>query len=163
VIAERCDTTDYERCLARYRSPRTPQEENRYLNALAAFPDVALCKRTFALALDEVRTQNAPYLIAMLLANRVGGPVVWESVKEQWGALLERFPVNSHNRMLSTVRTLYMTQALAADVTEFLRTHPLRSGQRSVDQALERLGVNVAFAARHRSELGPVLAGIAQP
>jgi aminopeptidase N len=162
VVAERCDIADYERCLARYRSPRNPQEENRYLNALAAFPDVDLCERTFALTLDEVRTQNAPYLIAALLANRVGGPAVWERVKEHWDTLLERFPLNSHNRMLGTIRTLCRSSALAEDVSAFLCAHPLRSGQRSVDQALERLAINVSFARQHRQELGTVLAAVAE-
>ncbi|HEX3947321.1 MAG TPA: ERAP1-like C-terminal domain-containing protein, partial [Acidimicrobiales bacterium] len=152
---------DDEALLARYRAPSTPQEELRYLSALATFPDVDRCLATFDLALGEVRTQNAPYLVTSLLANRVGGPAVWERVKAEWASLLERFPVNSHSRMLDGARTLCGNPALAEDVTAFLSAHPLRSGQRSVVQMLERLAVNVAFAERHRGQLGEILAEVA--
>ncbi|HVX21463.1 MAG TPA: M1 family metallopeptidase [Acidimicrobiales bacterium] len=154
---------DYESILARYRQPANPQEELRYLSALATFPDVDRCVATFDLAVTEVRTQNAPYLLTSLLANRVGGPAVWERVKEQWTVLLDRFPVNSHSRMLDGARTLCGDPALADDVTRFLTDHPLRSGQRSVEQMLERLAVNVAFAGRHRGGLGRSLAAVSGP
>ena len=72
-VAAQLRPGDYEAMLERYRNPSTPQEELRYLMALAAFPDVDLALRTFELARTEVRTQNAPYLVASLLGNRVAG------------------------------------------------------------------------------------------
>jgi hypothetical protein len=36
---------------------------------------------------------------------------------------------------------------------QFLDDHPLASGPRRVAQSVERLGVNVAFAARERDHL----------
>ena len=152
TVADQGSAADYDTMLERYRHPATPQQELRYLTALAGFPDTGLATRTFELARTEVRTQNAPYLVGALLANRAGGPAVWEALKAHWDELLERFPANSHSRMLDSVRLLCGDPALADDVERFLGSHPLRTGQRSVDQALERLRVNVAFGAR----LGPL-------
>jgi hypothetical protein len=45
----------------------------------------------------------------------------------------------------------------ARRVTEFLSAHPIRSGQRSVDQAVERLWINVAFVERERDDLAETL------
>jgi puromycin-sensitive aminopeptidase len=160
-VAAQLRPGDYETVLDRYRHPATPQEELRYLNALAAFPDAQLGRRTFELARTEVRTQNAPYLVGGLLANRVAGPAVWEEVKAAWGDLLERFPLNSHSRMLDGARGLCAEPAVAADVERFLTDHPIPSGQRSVAQTVERLGVNAAFARRHRGRLAGVLAPLA--
>ncbi|MGH9086783.1 MAG: hypothetical protein ACRDYZ_01500, partial [Acidimicrobiales bacterium] len=53
-------------------------------------------------------------------------------------------------------------EALAEDVTRFLTDHPLQAGQRSVAQMLERLRINVAFAARQRHDAGGTLAGLAK-
>ena len=39
VVADAGRAADYEAFLARYRAPKTPQEEQRYLRALARFPD----------------------------------------------------------------------------------------------------------------------------
>jgi len=163
VVAASALTADYEKMLARYRAAATPQEELRYLTALAKFPDVELGARTFDLALEEVRTQNAPYLILALLTNRVVGPVTWQRITENWSAIIERFPDNSHARMLDGVRALCGDAALAEKVTSFLREHPIRAGQRTVEQSLERLAVNVAFGERERGRLREVLERVIVP
>ncbi|MGH9046123.1 MAG: M1 family metallopeptidase [Acidimicrobiales bacterium] len=157
VLADQRRPGDYDAFYARYQSAGTPQQEQRYLSALAAFPDVELGTHTFELALHDVRTQDAPYLITGLLANRVAGPAVFERLTDHFDEVLDRFPVNSHSRMLQGVRTMCGDAAVARRVTEFLSARPLRSGQRSVDQALERLWVNVDFVERERHGLSASL------
>jgi len=161
-VAAQLRPGDYESMLERYRHPSNPQEELRYLTALAAFPDVELALATFELARSEVRTQNGPYLVVALLSNRVGGPAVWERVKSEWQTLLDRFPVNSHSRMLEGARALCGDPAVADDVARFLGEHPLPSGQRSVTQMLERLRINVAFGELQRPLLGATLDRVAR-
>jgi puromycin-sensitive aminopeptidase len=162
VVADQMRPGDYDAFYSRYQSATTPQEEQRYLSALSAFPDVELAERTFELALREIRTQDAPYLIIGLLTNRTTGPAVFEMLTDHWDELLARFPVNSHPRMLQGVRAMCSDTAFARRITEFLSTHPIRSGQRSVDQALERLGINVAFVERERGGLAETLGRVAQ-
>ncbi len=157
VVADHLRPGDYDVFYTRYREASTPQEELRYLSALAAFPDAVLATRTLDLALSEVRTQNGPYLVAGLLANRLGGPTVFDRLAERFDAALERFPVNSHSRMLGGVRMLCGDRALAERVTGFLAAHPLRSGQRTVDQTVERLWINVEFLERESSRLAATL------
>jgi puromycin-sensitive aminopeptidase len=159
-VAAQMRAGDYETVLDRYRHPATPQEELRALTALAAFPDAELAVATYELARTEVRTQNAPYLVATLLGNRVGGPAVWTRISTDWDQLLDRFPVNSHSRMLDGARALCGDPELAADVAAFLTSHPLPSGQRSVVQMLERLAINVAFGRRWAGRLGDVLGAL---
>ena len=72
----------YDAFVERFRNARTPQEELRYLIALAGFNDLELAERTFNFALTEVRTQNAPLLLNVLLGNRVAGPSTWRRVTE---------------------------------------------------------------------------------
>jgi puromycin-sensitive aminopeptidase len=163
IVAELNRPGDYEKVLARYRSPSDPQQEMRSLNALAAFQDTELCLATFDLAVNEVRTQNAPYLVASLLRNAVGGPAVWHRLTEQWSELLAKFPHNSHSRMIEGVRVLCADPTLAASVVEFLLEHPIQAGSRSVTQTIERLGINVAFGQRVRPTLGAVFAAITVP
>ncbi len=157
VIADQRRPGDYDTFYERYQSAQTPQEEQRYLSALASFPDVELGTHTLDLALGDVRTQDAPYLIIGLLTNRVTGPAVFEKLTDHWDQALERFPVNSHSRMLQGVRTLCGDVGFARRVTEFIGAHPLRSGQRSVDQAIERLWINVEFCERERGALAETL------
>ena len=160
VVARLNRRSDYTAMLERYRHPDTPQEEQRYLHALAQFPDVDRALETFELALDEVRSQDAPYLVADLLRNRVTGPAVWARVAEEWDRLLKRIPANSDSRMVAAVRLLCGDPALAASIGVFLAGHPVRTGQRTVRQSLERLGVNVDFAARQRDGLAATLSAL---
>jgi puromycin-sensitive aminopeptidase len=148
---------DFEAFLEHYRHPATPQEEMRYLYALASFSDPLLAARAFELALSEVRTQNAPFVIQMLLASRDNGPATWERVREHWDELVTRIPSNIVPRMLGGVTSLCRDPHLALEVTTFVRDHPLPVGGRTVDQTLERLGINVSFAASLRETAVPVL------
>ena len=157
VVADLARPGDYDLLLERYRRASTPQEEMRSLGALAAFADVDLCLRTFDLAMTEVRSQNGFMVIGALLANRIGNQAVWARVTERWDAVLERFPKNAPPRILESVPALCADPDFADAVIGFLADHPLESGPRRVEQSIERLRVNVAFAARERSSLAEAL------
>ncbi len=157
IVAATGGEDEFEAFLARYRAPANPQEENRYLYALAAFNDPGLATRAFELATSEVRTQNAPFLVQLLLANRVTGPGIWERVTEEWDALVAAFPSNMLPRMLDGVRLLCNPPSLAERVTRFIEAHPLPAGGKTVEQILERLAVNVTFGQREAADLAGTL------
>jgi len=157
VVAQLVRPGDYDALLERYRSASTPQEEMRSLGALAGFADVDLCLRTFDLALTEVRSQNGFSVIGALLANPVGNQAVWECVTENWDTILDRFPKNAPPRIIESVPALCADADFAERAVAFLDAHPLESGPRRVAQSVERLRVNVAFAARERASLADSL------
>ncbi|HVF32513.1 MAG TPA: M1 family metallopeptidase [Acidimicrobiales bacterium] len=148
---------EYQQFLDRYRSPATPQEEVRYLMALANFGNEGLLRRTLDLALTEVRTQNAPFVVNAALTNREHGATAWAWLTEHWPVLLERFPDNSHARMIEGVSLL--PSSIAGDVRAFLEANPVKAGQKTVEQSLERLDVNVAFREREGERLATVFGG----
>jgi puromycin-sensitive aminopeptidase len=157
IVASEGGTEEFEAFLEHYRNPANPQQEIRYLYALAGFDDVVLAERTFELAVGEVRTQNAPFLLQVLLANRVTGATSWARVTERWDQLVERFPANTLPRMLEGVRALCTPSSLAEEVTRFVQAHPLPAGGKTVEQILERLAVNVAFGTREGAVLADAL------
>jgi hypothetical protein len=152
ILAYWGGAAEYEVFLERFHNPATPQEEVRYLYALGAFRDEALIRRTLTMSLDEVRSQNAPFLISILLSNRAGGPLAWRFLVESWDRVVERVPQNSIVRALEGLTAL-CTPEQAAQIHAFFDEHPIRSGQRTLEQILERLDVNVAFAERERGRV----------
>jgi puromycin-sensitive aminopeptidase len=150
VVADLRRDGDYEAMVDRYRHPSTPQEENRYLMALTGFPEVERCLQTFQLALTEARSADGFLVVRSLLANRVGGPAVWERVKAEWQTLLDRLPEVHHALMVVTVRLLCTDASLAEDVDRFLSEHPVAIAQRTVEQTLEQLAVNTRFVEHMR-------------
>jgi hypothetical protein len=75
----------------------------------------------------------------------------------EWDTLIDRFPSNSLTRMVDGVRTLCNPPSLADQVREFVLSHPLPGGGRTVDQILERLAVSEAFGEREGASLADTL------
>jgi len=148
VVATSGGPEDFDAFVDLYRKAPTPQEEVRYLYALGAFEQVELARRAFDMALREVRTQNAPFLVQVLLANRASGPAIWPEVEQNFEAMLAKFPTNIVPRMLEGVKALCRDEALVERISSFLRDHPVPSGERSVKQTMERLQVNAELARR---------------
>jgi puromycin-sensitive aminopeptidase len=147
-VAATGDDDMYERMRSRYLAASTPQEQLRHLYALAEFDDEALILATCDLAFsDEVRTQNAPFLLRAAIANRRHGPAAWAMVRDRWDDALVRFPRNSIVRMVDSVKYL-STPELVADAAAFFADHPIDQGAKTLEQVLERQRVNTAFRLR---------------
>jgi puromycin-sensitive aminopeptidase len=153
IVAASGDPDDFDAFVERMNDASTPQEELRYLYALCGFGDPALMSRLLAMTVtDDIRTQNAPYVIARAMGNREQGPLAWSFVTEHWDELNERFPSNSIVRMLSGIRSL--TEPEVADaVYAFFEIHEVPQGDKQLAQHLERLEVGVALRARDAETL----------
>ncbi len=101
---------------------------------------------------DEVRTQNAPYLLRRALSSRDQGKLAWFFVQDEWDTINERFPSNSIVRMLEGIRSL-STPDIAPEVFVFFETHEVPQGDKILAQHLERLEVNVALRSRESERL----------
>ena len=153
VVAAAGDEATYAEMVELYRTASTPQSELRYLGALLQFEDGELFERTLGLILTEVRTQNAPFMLATAMTHLDHGPKAWELVRSRWDELNERFPQNSIPRMVGGVRAL-STPELARDVEGFFAEHPVPQGTLMVAQHLEKLRINVGLREREGSRLG---------
>jgi puromycin-sensitive aminopeptidase len=153
VVAATGDEADYEGCVARYLAARNPQDQRRELFALADFRPVALIERTLDFAFsDDVRTQDAPILLARCIAHRDDGAVAWRYVRDHWETAKSRFPSNLIVRIVEPVTRLTRPEE-QADVSAFLAEHPLPQAAKRVAQILERQRVNVALRQREEAAL----------
>ncbi|HEU5149814.1 MAG TPA: M1 family metallopeptidase [Iamia sp.] len=141
----------------RSASGSTPQERLRYLGALADFPGDAEADAFLAMCLtDDVRTQDAPFVIGRSLANRAQAARTWDFVARRWDDALARFPSNSISRMLSGVRTV-TDAGLARTVEGFLAEHPVPQGDKPIAQHRERMRAGVALRDRVAGDLATAL------
>ncbi|MCX7620294.1 MAG: M1 family metallopeptidase [Acidimicrobiales bacterium] len=153
IIATTGDATEFEQFLDRFGHAATPQEEVRYLYALADFADAGLIDRLLAMTVsDAIRTQNAPYVIRRALANRHQGPRAWQFVRDNWKTINDRFPSNSIARMLEGIRSLHDPE-ISQTVFAFFETHEVPQGDKILAQHLERLEVNVLLREREADRL----------
>jgi puromycin-sensitive aminopeptidase len=157
IVAAWGTEADFDDFLARMRAATTPQEEQRFLAALADFPDPELMRRLLAMSVtDEVRTQNAPLLLRRALTNRDHGGLAWFFVTDEWDTINQRFPSNSIARLLEGIRSL-SAPSVAPAVFVFFEDHEVPQGDKILAQHLERLEVNVALRARESEALATEL------
>ena len=152
VVAAGATPEEHSWLMQRWKDADTPQDELRYLNSLVDTDDPTLFDQTLDLAVTDVRTQNAPYLLRRAIAHRSLGGQAWRMVEDRWDQLVERFPSNSLPRMLEGVRWLTDPET-AARAEAFIAEHPTPSGERQVAQHLERMWVTVAAARRTVDQL----------
>jgi len=157
ILAYAGDRARYEEFKQRFKSARTPQEEQRYLFSLANFHRPELLRATMEMTLNgEVRTQNAPYLMHALLLNTVCRYEAWDFVKKHWEEMIRKFPDAALPRMCEAIVGLLDREA---EVHEFFQAHRVRLGGKIIDQHLERLRVSVAFRRREGANLAATLKG----
>ena len=137
----------------RRKSATTPQDEQRYLFALAGIPSEAVALETLEKCLTEFRSQDAPFLMGAMVANRSIGEFVWRWITERWGQLTEHFIPDMHAMMLGGVVTLFKNGDLAREVRAFHESNPLQSRHVTLIQMLDRLERGVLFGERVRGTL----------
>ena len=153
IVAATGTAAEFEEFVRRMEAATTPQDELRYLAALADFPDAESMRRLLSMSItDAVRTQNAPMVLRRALTNRDQGELAWFFVAAEWDTINARFPSNSIARLLEGVRSL-TGPSTAPEVLAFFETHEVPQGDRILAQHLERLEVGVALRARESVRL----------
>ncbi|HXG02424.1 MAG TPA: M1 family metallopeptidase [Candidatus Binatia bacterium] len=157
VLAHAGDERRYEEFLQRFRAARTPQEEQRYLYALAGFQPRPLLDQTLERTINgEIRTQDAPFVARALLMSVYGREAAWAFVKANWDRMERLFPKHGLRRMCEGVTAL-ATPELEADVHAFFAARRVDFGGKTLEQYLEHLRVAVALREREAATLGATL------
>jgi puromycin-sensitive aminopeptidase len=158
IVAFHGDEVDFDTFIERWRAATTPQDEMRYLYALADFRDPALTARLHdMIRTGQVRTQNTALLLRRALLNRETGRDTWRFLTEQWDALNEALPSNSIVRLLEGITVLDLPEDVSA-AQAFFADHPVPQGARTLAQLLERQRVQMALRQREADRLRALLA-----
>jgi puromycin-sensitive aminopeptidase len=161
VVAYAGDATRYDEFLKRFRAATTPQEEQRYLYALAGFRDVGLARQTLERATNgEIRTQDAPFVVRSMLMSVDTRELAWEFVKSHWDTMDRLYPKHGMRRLAEGVTGL-ATPALEADVRRFFDAKKPQFGGKVLAQYLEQLHVAVTLREREGAALHTALSKFA--
>ena len=113
--------------------------------------------RTLELAMsDEVKTQNAPFVLRTAIGNLHHGRMAWEFVQRRWSDINDAFPRNTISRIVETVRSLDRP-ADVAQAAAFFSEHPIEQAAKTLDQILERQRVNADVRERNEQPLRDAL------
>src|SRR5207247_1252457 len=162
VLAHAGDAARYEEFLKRFRAAATPQEEQRYLYALAGFRDPALARQTLERAINgEIRTQDAPFVVRGMLMSVDIRELAWGFVKAHWDTMDRLYPKHGMRRLAEGVTGL-ATPALEEDVHRFFAEKKPQFGGKVLQQYLEQLHVAVVAREREKAALSAYLSKFAR-
>jgi puromycin-sensitive aminopeptidase len=162
TVAWNARRDEFEAIVERIRRSRSPLDERRYRDALGHLTDVAYAREVHEMCRGEIRSQDAPYLLCLMLGQRAIGPATWEFITRHFDELVGRYPDNSIYRMFEGIASLAELDAdsepvYPAVVRAFVEAHFTGGKKRLIDQSVERLAVNVGLATRVRTSLRALL------
>ncbi len=159
ILAHAGSAERYDDFLARLRAARTPQEEQRYLLALAAFRTPEAIARTLDLTLSgEVRTQDVPFVLRALLLSVDGREPAWAFVRAHWDRLRRDLPLPGLKRLFEGFLGL-AHPIWELEVRAFCAERQISLGGKTLDQILEQLHVLVSLRERENAALQHYLGG----
>jgi puromycin-sensitive aminopeptidase len=157
TLAHAGDGARYDEFLSRFRTASTPQEEQRYLYALAGFRVSDLLRQTLERAVNgEIRTQDAPFVARAVLVNVHGREIAWAFVKEHWDTMDRLYPKHGLRRMCEGITAL-VSRDLEADVRRFFDERKIDLGGKTLAQYLEQLRIAVSLREREGGNLAAYL------
>jgi puromycin-sensitive aminopeptidase len=157
VLGHAADERRYEDFLARFKSAKTPQDEQRFLYALAACRVPALVGQTLRRTVNgEFRTQDAPFVVRALLAGVHGRAQAWRFMQDQWDEMNRLYPATGLRRMCEGVTAL-VTPQWEAEVRRFFGERKIDLGGKTLRQYLEQLRIAVALRQREGANLAGYL------
>ena len=160
IIGASGGDAEYAEFFERFKRARTPQDEQRYLYALAGFRSPELLKQTLAHTIDgEVRSQDAPFLMRTLLASVYARALAWEFLQEHWQTMARQYPGSAYRRMYEGVTAL-VSPDWERDVRSFFTSQGITLGGKTLEQYLEQLHVAVLFQQREGAALAAFLGRI---
>lgn len=152
--ARRGDAALFDRLLDASQAATSPEERDRYLNALTAFSDPALVERALALTLTpDVRTQDTPRFLARLLASPETNTAAWRFLKMHWSELAPKALNFLGGANIGAALGSFCDAAVRDDIRTFFSTHPLPGGERALAQSMERINGCLALKDAQRDAL----------
>lgn len=159
VVASTGALAEWDMIYHEFKTASTPQDEKRYLYALADFVTPDLVARTLELyRSDEVRIQDGTYVLGRCLANRHAAVETWAMIERDWNEILEKYPQFMMPALIEPVATI-VEEALADRTASWLQGHPMEDVARQVAQTLEFQAIHRGFAHRVAGDLSSVLGG----
>jgi aminopeptidase N len=154
------DVALYDQYLARAKSAVNPEERSRYQYALTRFSDPVLARRTMEYALGpDVRTQDTKLVVAQLLGNGATAGVAWDLLRARWDDVQKKTGQFVGNTVIVGALASFCDAKRLSEVKEFFATHKVPDAERTLAQAIDRIGSCVAFAERESPHLAAWLQG----
>lgn len=145
----------YEEMLNLYRSTDLHEEKDRISRALGSINNVELLQKVIQFAMsNEVRAQDAVFVIASVAINPLGRELSWTFFKENWKILFNQYQGGFLlTRLVKHLTENFASEEKALEIENFFKTHDFPGTERTVQQSLETIKLNTAWLQRDLAKI----------
>ncbi len=162
LVAENGGEAEWNAFADMYKAAKTSEEKNRIGRVgLGGFKSTKLLQKTLAFSLSEhVRSQDAPAMIAGVLANESGTKLAWQFMQKNWKELHTRYSSGGHMlpRLIAPL-AFFADVAQAKEVVQFFKKNPAPGAERTIRQVEEKILSNAAWKRRDGKKIEKWLKG----
>ncbi|CAL1297547.1 unnamed protein product [Larinioides sclopetarius] len=139
---------------SRYLLEESAAQKKTIMNGLAHVRKPYLILRYLDYAMDpeKVRSQDFFTILSYIAGNPVGRPLVWNFIRDNWTALVERFTLNNRylGNAVKKICSYFTTEKQLEEMRSFFAKYPdAGAGKRRRQQALEAVQNNIRWIQRH--------------
>jgi len=161
TVLKHGDTSTLESMMKLFREADLHEEKVRLMRTMGAVSQPELIKKVLEFAMSsEVRSQDTVFVIAGVTGSLTGRELAWQFLKEHWDELYNRYAGGLLFSWLIKVTTdSFATEEKIKEVQDFFSKHNVPNAERTVQQSLENIRLNVAWLAREANNVQVWLAG----
>lgn len=150
AVLQSADNAVYAEMLNLYRSTDLHEEKDRISRALGSINNVELLQKVIQFAMsEEVRAQDAVFVIASVAINPLGRDLAWTYFRENWKILLNQYTGGFLlTRLVKHLTENFASERKAHEVEVFFRNHSFPGTERTVQQSIETINLNAAWIER---------------
>jgi aminopeptidase N/puromycin-sensitive aminopeptidase len=133
------DAAMYDRVLRVVERTSDPDLKDTAQRVLTRFQSPELVARTLEYALsDQVRSQDSPTLLALMLEHPEMQDQAWDFVRQHWDEVLRKAPEGSGGRIIGATGA-FCSVAQRESVAQFFAGHPVEGAERTLRRSLQQI------------------------
>ncbi|XP_053674450.1 puromycin-sensitive aminopeptidase [Anopheles nili] len=150
AVLQNGDLATYNEMLRLYRATDLHEEKDRISRALGSIGNVDILRKVIDFAMsEEVRAQDAVFVIVSVALNPKGRDMAWEYFCGRWEVLLHQYEGGFLlARLIKYLTENFSTEERALEVERFFREHEFPGTERTVSQSIETIRLNADWMRR---------------
>ncbi len=155
IVASNGGKKEWEQFKKLFTAEELHEEKDRYGRALTSFRDKTLLAKTLMFTLsNDVRTQDATFMIGAVWQNTHGRDLTWQFVKHNWTTILKNYGEGGHflSGLLSPLGNHIKIKDVI-DAKKFFNKNNAPGADRTLEQVYECIYSNAAWLASDKADI----------
>lgn len=137
------------------------EEKFRLMRYMEALSHTDLIKKVLEFSMSsDVRSQDTVYVIAGVTGSLAGRELAWRFVEDNWDKLYTRYAGGLlFSRLIKMTTDSFATEKSLKEIKDFFHKHSVPNAQRTVQQSLENIRLNITWLSRDADRVRAWLQG----